>query len=174
MRKITVATSSVLGTLLFFCLMIFSRAEDGVNGGGGEFEISNLAEALAVGGIVTFALGAFVGLLVFFNQKKGVHELMNELGIQVKYAYKIHHPITLLSLLLWVLHGIVVTSSGVVTGMVGIEFIGWAAVVCLFLLCLTGFFFKIAKDFRPKLRIIHLLLMILTAIFLGIHAATTG
>lgn len=157
--------SLFLGNLwiAFICLGI---ADDGEN----ESEIGDLAEALGTAGIIFFILSTITGLIIFLNQRKPFTEFFKKMKLKIKYIFKIHHPLTIIAISCWLIHGIVIFLAGSEDFGNSAVLIGWAGVISLGLLGITGILFPRIKGARIYLRYIHLILMFFAAIFLIIHA----
>jgi hypothetical protein len=150
---------------LVFIQIMRVAAEDGENERESEFgDLGQLFGSLA---IAFFIITLIVGLILFLNRYKSVREIIKKLHIPMKIFWKGHHPIAIVTYIVWIVHGLLMLQGGED----GAES-GWAVGIIWGIFLVSGILFsfiKITNKYRMILRIIHLLLAITAGIMLVIH-----
>ena len=151
---------SVLSISLVFIQITRVAAED-------DGELGDTAQvfgSLAIGFLI---VSLIVGLILFLNRYKSIREVIKKLHIPMKILWKGHHPLTIVTFIFWIVHGILMLQGGED----GSES-GWAIGIVLGILLISGILFsfiKMTNKYRMLFRIIHLILAITTIITLLIH-----
>ncbi len=159
---------SLIGSIFgFFIVNLLTTIMYVVAEDGDGTEIGDFAEGTAIAGIVLFAFAALTGLTIFLSMRPPFMKVFQKMKLKMKTMLYIHHPLTIITIVVWILHGIPfmltrgegVLSSGLI--------IAWVSIVLL----VTGFLFPLMKNFKRRrvLRYIHLILMVVVAILIGIH-----
>ncbi len=160
----------VVGICIIFLikLTVLVVAQDGGGTGDGG-DLGDVSEGLAIAGIVLYALSAVVGIAIFLSIRPHFIKFFKKMKLKMKTLIRIHHPLTIATILVWIGHGLPIISSSTEVSSTGLM-IPWVTI----LLYTTGFLFPLMKGFtrRKILRYIHLSLMIIVAIFIGIHVAS--
>ncbi len=164
-RNIGYVAATFFVTVITFTVRVVAQQDGGIGDGGGEF-----SEGFAVAGIILFSFAVLTGMLMFLSIRPPFIKLFKKMKLKMKTLKIIHHPLTIISVIVWGLHGLPmiagraeeVSPSGLV--------IGWATIVLLS----TGFLFPLMKNFKQRkaLRYIHLTLMIIVVIAIGLHLAS--
>ena len=159
---------SILGIIFSIMLFFIStvKAEDG-----GEFEAEGLAAALGITGFILFGFTIMAGFVIFLNRFEKVREGFRKNHFELKYFYKGHHYISLATFSVLIIHLIYVLYGGYGATEDFVCLIAYYTLIALGLIAITGFLFRKVQGVKKDvLRGIHLTLMIIIAIFLGIHA----
>jgi len=137
---------------------------------GRDSELEGLAPAMGILGFILFGFSLMAGFIIFLNRFKGIREAFQRNHFQLKYIYKSHHYASLATMAILVTHLFIVLNAGY--GVLGgfTCFMAYIGLGVVGLIAFTGFLFRKVQGI-PKdiLRGIHLTLMVIIAIFLGIH-----
>jgi hypothetical protein len=153
----------IFNILLFFIFTV--KADDG-----GEFEAEGLAATLGVAGFVLFGFAIMAGSVIFLNRFIKVRDAFQKVQFPLKFFYKGHHYISLATIVVLVIHLIFVLTGGYGATEDFICVIAYYALFTLGLIAISGFLFRKVQGLKKDvLRGIHLVLMIIIAIFLEIH-----
>jgi len=155
---------------IFLSLIFNVIADDGFES---EFEseLGDFGVGIGIAGFVLFGFATLSGLLILLNQNKEIREISKKLNINIKLLYKIHHPLTLLTFVIFGIHIILAINEGY-GGLNGATIVGYIALFTISLIVISGFLFKIAKGVnRNVLRGFHLIFMITILISLAVHYA---